>query len=336
MNKQDSSFSLKSYNTFGLDVGCSNALVLNDPSMLAELTDREEVLIIGGGSNILLLRDVEVPVVINSYRGITEKPLGDEQVLLEVNSGENWHDVVMYAVERSYGGIENLSLIPGSAGAAPMQNIGAYGVEIKNVLEYVEAVKLSDLSTRRFTNDECEFGYRESIFKHALKGKYFISRIGMRLKTSDHELNTSYGAIEEQLEEMGVNTPTIADVSKAVIAIRSSKLPDPKELGNAGSFFKNPVVSAAMKEGLEKEHPDLKSYPQADGTFKIPAAWLIDSLGWKGKRIGQCGSHEKQALVLVNYGGASGQEIFDLSEKILQNVKEVYGIQLQREVNILP
>ncbi|MFT5280374.1 MAG: UDP-N-acetylmuramate dehydrogenase, partial [Bacteroidia bacterium] len=232
-----------------------------------------------------------------------------------------------------WGGIENLSLIPGSVGAAPMQNIGAYGVEIKDVFEELTAMNLDTLESRTFSNLECEFGYRESVFKRILKGQFMIVSVQLRLKKNP-TLNTSYGAIESELSNKGISDPTISDVSQAVINIRQSKLPDPKELGNAGSFFKNPVIEKSTFEKLQNKFPNVPNY-QAPNGIKLAAGWLVEQCGWKGKKIGNCGSHGDQALVLVNYGGSNGSEIFDLSEQILQSVKDKFGIQLEREVNVV-
>ncbi|MDA8930221.1 UDP-N-acetylmuramate dehydrogenase, partial [Bacteroidia bacterium] len=241
----------------------------------------------------------------------------------------------LWCVDNNYGGIENMSLIPGSVGAAPMQNIGAYGKEIKDVLTYVKVVNLKTRETIYLTNAECKFGYRDSIFKKDAKGQYFITEIGIRLTKKNHLLNTSYGDIENYLHQNGVTTPTIRDVSNAVIAIRQSKLPDPTELGNSGSFFKNPIIEQAHFDTLKAKFPEIKSYPTLDGKVKVPAGWLIESLGWKGKRIGNTGSHAKQALVLVNYGNANGAEVFALAKDIQKSVWKRYQIALDMEVNVV-
>ncbi len=335
MSQKEPSFSLKNYNTFGLDYGCNQLIYLKDIRDFNKISDPTQAFFIGGGSNILLTDHIQREVVINQLKGIEIRELDSGQVELEVSSGENWHELVMFAVEKGLGGIENLSLIPGSVGAAPMQNIGAYGVEIKDVLSFVEAIELSSGQSRRFSPEECEFGYRESIFKRRFKGQFFISKVGFILKREPHELNTSYGDIEQWLQAAGISEPGIADVSNAVIAIRKSKLPDPNQLGNAGSFFKNPIIAVDYFQRLQKQFPSIRSYPVSETEVKIPAGWLIESLGWKGKRFGQCGSHEKQALVLVNYGGASGSEILDLSENIQADVWDHYKIKLETEVNII-
>ena len=240
----------------------------------------------------------------------------------------------MFCVNKNWGGIENLSLIPGTVGAAPMQNIGAYGVEIKDTFEELEAINIQTGELEKFNNEQCKFGYRESIFKHEAKGRYFITSVTFKLNKKP-DLNTSYGDIETLLKEWHIAKPTIADVSKAVIAIRQSKLPDPVLLGNAGSFFKNPVIEFSVFEKLQKNNPTLKSFPAADGKVKIPAAWLIEQAGWKGKRFENIGVHEKQALVLVNYGGGTGKELIDLAYKIIDSVKAKFGVALTPEVNII-
>lgn len=336
MLSKDKIISLKTYNTFGIDVSAREVILLKDINQWHDINNRTDCLILGGGSNVLLTEDLDKTVVINQITGINEIELEGDEILIEACSGVNWHDLVMYTVAKNYGGLENLSLIPGSVGAAPMQNIGAYGVEIKDVIDEVEAVSLNELSTKIFSKEECEFGYRESIFKKAAKGKYFIYKVRLRLRKNNHQLNTSYGAIQDVLAEKGISTPSIKDVSEAVIEIRKSKLPDPKDLGNSGSFFKNPVIPKSHFDVLSKQFPDIKSFPVDSDHIKVPAAWLIESLGWKGKRVGETGSHAKQALVLVNYGKATGSEIKDLSEAIKRSVKDKYQIELETEVNIIP
>lgn len=245
-----------------------------------------------------------------------------------------WNDLVQFAISHNFGGIENLSLIPGSVGAAPMQNIGAYGVEIKDTFDSLEAVNISELSTQTFTNSDCKFSYRESVFKRALKGQYIIVNVTFKLNKHP-QINTSYGAIQTQLQANGITHPTIKDVSEAVIHIRQSKLPDPKKIGNSGSFFKNPVISKEQFNQLIQQHPNISHYPVSDTEEKIAAGWLIDQAGWKGKTFDTYGVHKNQALVLVNYGGARGQDIFELSEKIIQDIKNKFNIQLEREVNVI-
>lgn len=301
--------------------------------LLSEVKDRK-LLILGGGSNILFRNNFDGVTLHNKIQGISTVKEDENYIVLKVGAGEVWHDFVLYSLSKGWGGVENLSLIPGSVGASPMQNIGAYGVEIKDVFESLEAVEISSGELRTFSHEECQFGYRESVFKKSLKDKYVITSVSYRL--SKHPvLNTSYGAIENELKSMGILHPTIQDVSKAVIAIRQSKLPDPKEIGNAGSFFKNPIISLSHFEKLKKEYPEIPSYKVSEVEVKVPAGWLIDKAGWKGKTIQNYGVHKKQALVLVNYGKASGEDIYELSEKIIKDIQLRYGILLEREVNII-
>lgn len=302
------------------------------------LRDQEgPVLILGGGSNILFTDHVRALVLKNEIRGKQVVSEDEETVLVEAGSGENWHAFVLWCLEHAFGGVENLSLIPGTVGAAPIQNIGAYGIELSSVFEKLEAVELKSGTLRTFHRDECRFGYRDSIFKHALKGKYFITRIFLRLtKAPHHQVETSYGALRAALREMDIDRPTIQQVSQAVIQVRTSKLPDPEHLGNAGSFFKNPLITEEKLADLKTRFPDIVHYPAGEGMVKIPAGWLIEQCGWKGKRIGHTGCYEKQALVLVNYGGATGEEVLALARRIERSVKEKFGIRLEPEVNLWP
>ena len=331
-----SNVDLKPYNTFGLSVKAEKFVEFSTVEELKDLIERhksEPMLILGGGSNMLLTKDVKGLVLKNDLIGIEVTELGDK-VLVKAQAGEVWHDLVLFCIENGYGGIENLSLIPGSVGAAPMQNIGAYGVEIKDVFVELEALDIASGAIRTFNKEDCQFGYRESVFKRGLKGKYIITNITLKLSKSP-VINTSYGAISSRLAEMGVTEPTIKDVSDAVIYIRQSKLPDPNEIGNSGSFFKNPVIPKSQFEALKKKFPDIAHYPVDDENVKIAAGWLIDKAGWKGKTIGNYGVHKNQALVLVNYGDAKGEDIYQLSEEILKSIKEIYGIELEREVNVI-
>ena len=335
MSNQNLDLSLKEFNTFGIDVSAKKIVYLNELKQLDKISNLKDSFIIGGGSNILLTKDVEKTVVINQTKGICTVKEDENFIELAVASGEDWHEFVMYCIQKGYGGIENMSLIPGSVGAAPMQNIGAYGREIKDVLTYVNAVDLDTREMKKFTNEECEFGYRESIFKKSAKGNYFIVDVGIRLTKKNHQINTSYGDIEKWLNTNQIESPKIKDVSNAVIAIRKSKLPDPNDLGNSGSFFKNPIISSTHFEDLSKKFTLIKSYPVSDQKVKVPAGWLIESLGWKGKRVGNTGSHQNQALVLVNYGNATGSEVKKLAEDIKKSVWDTYKIQLETEVNII-
>lgn len=329
--------SLRPYNTFGLEAQAKlMARVGSIPELQEVLADSklqsEERFILGGGSNILLTRNVDGLVIKNEISGIEVVGETEDHFLVKSGAGVIWHELVMHCIENSYAGIENLSLIPGNVGAAPMQNIGAYGVELKNVFHSLEAVEMSTGNVAVFSARDCEFGYRESVFKRKLKGQFIISSVTLKLNKQPN-INTSYGAIEQELERLRVSTPTIQDVSRAVINIRQSKLPDPKELGNSGSFFKNPVVLTSKYEELKSKHPNIPGYPAGENT-KLAAGWLIEQCGWKGKVVGQTGSHSKQALVLVNYGNATGVEIFELSEQIMQSVYDTFGVQLEREVNV--
>jgi UDP-N-acetylmuramate dehydrogenase len=331
------SISLKNLNTFGIDVRGNVAIVKEaaDVARIANATSESPSLILGGGSNLLFTQNPEGWIWKNELLGINCINESDEFVWVKAGAGENWHRFVLHCIENNWGGIENLSLIPGLVGASPMQNIGAYGVEIKDVFHSLEAIDLQSGSLQTFDLNECAFGYRESVFKHALKGKYLISSVTYCLRKKKHELKLDYGDIKKELEIQGIVKPGIADVSRAVIAIRSSKLPDPKILGNAGSFFKNPVVAEAVEEKIRERYPEMVAYPAGPGFKKLAAGWLIEKAGWKGFRRGDAGVHAKQALVLVNYGTATGSEIWQLSEDIVNHVEDTFGVRLEREVNIL-
>ncbi len=328
--------SLKAYNTFGIDISAAKFVEVSSLDDLKGVlsVNSSSILILGGGSNILFTKDYDGVAIKNNFKGIEVVKEDDDEVFLRVGAGEVWHKFVIDCIDKNYSGIENLSLIPGNVGASPMQNIGAYGVEVKDLITEVEAFDLRDASVKTFSNKECEFGYRSSVFKTSEKGIYFITAVTFRLNKKAN-VNTSYGAIETELKQMNISSPTIKDVSNAVINIRSSKLPDPKEIGNSGSFFKNPIVSEEQKNKIITTYPDAPNYVQPNGTFKMAAGWLIERCGWKGRRIGNYGVHEKQALVLVNYGGAKGKDIYNLSEQIITSVNETFGIVLEREVNIL-
>ncbi len=330
--------SLKPYNTFGLDVKAKYFVEVTDEHQLIEVLKSDiavnnELFILGGGSNLLLTKDVDALVIKMSIKAVQVLEDFEEEVLLAGGAGEEWHEFVMKSLELNCFGLENLSLIPGCVGASPMQNIGAYGVEIKDRFEYLEALNLKTLKIEKFDNAACEFGYRESVFKRKLKGQYIITKVVFRLSKSP-KLNTSYGAIEVELKNQGISNPTPKDVSNAVIAIRQSKLPDPKEIGNSGSFFKNPVVTLSVLNKIKSNYPDVVAYEVDKQNFKLAAGWLIENAGWKGKTIGTYGVHKKQALVLVNYGGALGKDIYKLSADIIASVEEKYGVKLEREVNI--
>ncbi len=330
--------SLKKLNTFGIDVRANMMLTFRSVIDLKEILkgkvyQANEHIILGGGSNILFTKNLEGLVLKNEIYGKEILEENDDFAYVKFGAGENWHECVLWAIAHNFGGIENLSLIPGTMGAAPMQNIGAYGVEIKSVIEKVFAIEKTTGLERVFDNCDCEFGYRESVFKHTLKNKFIITHVVLRL-SKKHDVKLSYGAIAQELDDRKITEPTIKDVSDVVISIRESKLPNPKEIGNAGSFFKNPVVSQQKFDSIIIDHPEMPSYVQEDGV-KIPAGWLIENAGWKGYVSGEVGVHKKQALVLVNYGNAKGYEVYNLSEQIINDVEFRYGIALQREVNIL-
>lgn len=296
---------------------------------------KHRTLILGGGSNILLTKDFEGLVVKNEIEGIAVVEEDEAKLKLKVGSGENWHSLVMYCVGHNLGGIENLSLIPGTVGAAPMQNIGAYGVEIKEVIHNVEAIEIGTGTVKVFNREECQFGYRESTFKQHLKDKHFISSITLSLTKRDHLFNVTYGAIKDVLKEKNVKELTIQAISDAVIHIRKNKLPDPLLIGNAGSFFKNPSIEISLFETLKKKYPAIPSFPGENNLVKIPAAWLIEQCGWKGKTIENIGVHKHQALVLVNYGKGEGKKIWQLAMDIQSSVKEKFNLPLQPEVNVI-
>lgn len=329
--------SLKSLNTFGIDVKASYFSRFSTTEELSKLFQEYKsfpFLIIGGGSNLLLTKDFDGIVLKNEILGKNIIEETSDSVIVKIGGGENWHEFVLWAVDNNFGGIENLSLIPGSVGASPMQNIGAYGVEIKDVFDHLYAYHIETGETQKFTLEECQFGYRESVFKRALKNQYVITEVCFRLE-KNRKVNTTYGAIEQELQKMEINSPSIRDVSNAVIAIRQSKLPNPAELGNAGSFFKNPVVEQSIADSILEKFPNAPIYPAENGKKKLAAGWLIENAGWKGKTVGSCGVHKLQALVLVNYGGSRGNEIYDLSSSIISDIQQKFGVTLEREVNIL-
>lgn len=326
--------SLKGYNTFGIDVACAYYTELVQEQQLEAIGDLSyRKYIIGGGSNILMTQPVDGLVIVNKLKGITAEQEDEQYVWLRVASGEVWHDLVLYAIEKGLGGIENLALIPGTAGASPMQNIGAYGVEAKETIESVTGWHWQERRFVTYTNAECKFGYRDSIFKHELKDKVFITSVVYRL-TKRPVYNTSYGAITQELEQMGVTELSVKSIAEAVMRIRTSKLPDPKIIGNAGSFFKNPTIAKKQYEELHEQYKDIPCYTVNDQLVKVPAGWLIEQCGWKGYRKGDTGVHAKQSLVLVNYGNAKGSDIWNLSGEIVNSVQEKFGIELEREVQV--
>ncbi|GEN66912.1 UDP-N-acetylmuramate dehydrogenase [Chryseobacterium rhizosphaerae] len=333
-------FSLQPYNTFGVD---ANAKYFTEVSNTEELkaalsystSHSLPLLFLGGGSNILLTKDFDGLAIKLNLKGISEENFSDNEVFVTAKAGENWHEFVMYCLHKNYGGLENLSLIPGNVGTSPMQNIGAYGTEIKDIFVSCQVLDLEDLEVKTFNLEQCRFGYRDSIFKQKGKGRYVILEVTFKLTRKEHHVKTEYGAITSELKHLGIENPTIQDVSQAVINIRQSKLPDPKEIGNAGSFFKNPTIPLAQFEALQQKFENIQGYPNGD-MVKVPAGWLIEQCGWKGKQIGNVASHKLQSLVIINATGkASGKEIFDFSTDIINSVKEKFGIELEREVNII-
>lgn len=331
--------SLKPYNTFGIKAnGRYFTKIHSEQNLRALLTDFalpvSKILVIGGGSNVLLLHNFDGLVIHNQISGIQQIREDDQHVWVQVGAGENWHQFVMYCIRHNLAGIENLSLIPGDVGAAPMQNIGAYGVEIKQVFEELTAIELQTGKQIKFNYSDCQFGYRNSIFKNKYKNQFIITTVTFRLnKHPTYEI--SYGAIKKTLEDMQIKELSIKAISDAVIKIRRNKLPDPKQIGNAGSFFKNPEIDPVLYQRLKAKFPDIPSFATHTNKIKIPAGWLIEQCGWKGKRFGDIGVYNNQALILVNYGQGTGQAIYELAEKIQRSVYERFNIQLEPEVNII-
>lgn len=333
--------SLKKFNSFGIDAIARNYASFNSVESLTELIEDHHAqilqshFILGGGSNILFTNPrLDEFVLKNEIKGIQLIREDDEHFFVEVAAGENWHQFVLHCIQNGWAGVENLSLIPGNVGASPIQNIGAYGVEVKDVIESVQAYHIAEKTLHHFSFTDCEFGYRESSFKSKWKNQFVITKVVFRLNKKP-VYKTNYGAIENELERMGITNLSIQSISDAVINIRSSKLPDPTVIGNAGSFFKNPAISKEQFEVLKKQHPQIIGFQNQNGTMKVAAGWLIEKAGWKGYRLGDAGCHALQALVLVNYGKANGLEILELSEKIIHSVQDQFGILLEKEVNIL-
>lgn len=330
---------LKSYNSFSLEVFCTFFVEINSIEdflslLKTEVYQNNTKLIIGGGSNILFTQNFEGIVIKNNLKGIEVVHENNNEIIIKAAAGENWHEFVLYCIKKNYYGLENLSLIPGCVGASPMQNIGAYGVEIKDCFFELEATNVVNGEKKVFKKEDCEFGYRESVFKTKYKNQYFISSVSFKLN-KNADLNTSYGAIKEQLDVMKVKNPTLKDVSNAVIAIRQSKLPNPSEIGNAGSFFKNPEISFEKYKELSNNFKEIVSYPLPSGNFKLAAGWLIEQCGLKGFEKNGAAVHSKQALVLINKNNSSGKAIFELSSYVLQKVFDKFGVTLEREVNII-
>ena len=331
-------FSLKNYNTFGIEAKAKEFVSVHSSDELIEILQQRPAskkFILGGGSNMLLTQDVDALVIHLDLKGKKIIDENDDFVWVESQAGENWHEFVLWTIDQNFGGLENLSLIPGNVGTTPIQNIGAYGVEIKDTFVLCEAIHIETQELLVFTNEKCKFGYRESIFKNEIKDEFVITSVVFKLTKRNHKLNTSYGAIEAELEKKHIKNPSLKDVSNAVIAIRQSKLPDPKELGNSGSFFKNPVILKSDFEKIQQKFPDMPHYLVTETEVKVPAGWLIEQAGFKGKRFGDAGIHKHQALVLVNYGNATGQEILEVSKNIQKTILDTYGIAIEAEVNII-
>jgi len=333
-----SDYSLKDHNTFGINANAKEYVQVTSTEELAEVlreNKHKELFILGGGSNMLLTQDINALVIHIGLKGREVVKTEDGYAHIKAMAGENWHEFVLYCIDKNLGGLENLSLIPGNVGTTPIQNIGAYGTEIKDTFVSCEAMNIDTQQIETFSKEDCEFAYRESIFKGRLKGKYIIVSVTFRLTTTNHKINTSYGDIAAELTRNNIAIPTIKDVSNAVTAIRRSKLPDPKELGNSGSFFKNPIITAEEFEKVYINHPQMPHYKVSETEVKVPAGWLIEQCGFKGKRFGDAGVHAKQALVLVNYGNATGKEILDVSRKVQQTVHDTFGIKIEAEVNVI-
>ena len=331
-------FSLKKYNTFGIDAKAKEFVAVHSVNELTSVlieNKSKSKFILGGGSNMLLTKDIDALVIHVDLKGKKVIKEDDDFVWVESQAGENWHEFVLWTIDQNLGGLENMSLIPGNVGTTPVQNIGAYGTEIKDTFVSCEAMKIDTQEMKTFSKEDCHFGYRESVFKHDVKDQYIITSVVFKLTKRHHKINTSYGDITKELEKQNVITPTLKDVSNAVIAIRQSKLPDPKELGNSGSFFKNPIILKSEYVKINTLHPEMPHYVISETQVKVPAGWLIERAGFKGKRFGDAGIHKNQALVLVNYGNATGQEILNVSKDIQATVLKEFGIAIEAEVNVI-
>ncbi|MBP4139375.1 UDP-N-acetylmuramate dehydrogenase [Flavobacterium geliluteum] len=333
-----SNFSLKNHNTFGIEAKAKQFIAVHSIAELKSILEENKTqkkFILGGGSNMLLTQDIDALVIHIDLKGKKIIEENDDFVWVESQAGENWHDFVLWTIDHNFGGLENMSLIPGNVGTTPVQNIGAYGTEIKDTFVSCNAMNMTTQETKTFTNAECNFGYRESIFKNKAKDQYIITSVVYKLTKRNHKINISYGDITTELAKNNVTAPTLKDVSNAVIAIRKSKLPDPKELGNSGSFFKNPILLKTDFEPIHQKFPEMKFYEVSETEVKVPAGWLIEQAGFKGKRFGDAGVHKNQALVLVNYGNATGQEILAVSKAVQTTVFETFGIAIEAEVNVI-
>jgi UDP-N-acetylmuramate dehydrogenase len=331
-------FSLKNYNTFGIEAKAEQFVAVHTVSELKSILEQnknQKKFVLGGGSNMLLTKNIEALVIHIDLKGKKILKEDTDYVWVESQAGENWHQFVLWAIDQNFGGLENMSLIPGNVGTTPVQNIGAYGTEIKDTFVSCDAINIENQEIRTFTKEECNFGYRESIFKHEVKDQYIITSVVFKLTKQNHKINTSYGDITAELAKNNITTPGLKDVSNAVIAIRKSKLPDPAELGNSGSFFKNPILLKSDFEKIHQKFPEMRFFDISETEVKVPAGWLIEQAGLKGKRFGDAGVHKNQALVLVNYGGATGQEILDVSKTVQDTVFNTFGIHIEAEVNII-
>lgn len=333
-----SNFSLKKYTTFGIEAKANQFLAVKNVGELKAVLEQkksEKKFILGGGSNMLLTKNIEALVIHVDLKGKKIIKETEDYVWVESQAGENWHEFVIWAIDQNFGGLENMSLIPGNVGTTPVQNIGAYGTEIKDTFVSCEAISIENQEMKTFSKEECHFGYRESIFKNEEKDNYIITSVIFKLTKRNHKINISYGDISTELAKNNITNPTLKDISNAVIAIRQSKLPDPKELGNSGSFFKNPILLKNDFNKIHQKFPEMKYYEISETEVKVPAGWLIEQAGFKGKRFGDAGVHKNQALVLVNYGNATGQEILNLSKEIQNTVFDTFGISIEAEVNII-
>lgn len=331
-------FCLKKYNTFGIEAKAKQFVAVHSNDELQSILENyksDKKFILGGGSNMLLTQDIDALVIHIDLKGKKIINDDDDFVWVESQAGEIWHEFVLWTIDQNFGGLENMSLIPGNVGTTPIQNIGAYGTEIKDTFVSCQAMNIATQEMRTFTKEECHFGYRESVFKHEVKDQFIITSVIFKLTKRNHKINTSYGDITKELENQNIATPTLKDVSNAVIAIRQSKLPDPKELGNSGSFFKNPIIPKAQYNTIHALHPDMPHYVVSETEVKVPAGWLIEKAGFKGKRFGDAGIHKNQALVLVNYGNATGQEILNVSRTIQATILKGFGILIEVEVNVI-
>jgi UDP-N-acetylmuramate dehydrogenase len=336
--KIQTNFSLKKYNTFGIEAKAKQFIAVRSTAELTSVLEQNKSankFILGGGSNMLLTKDIDALVIHIDLKGKRIIAENEGYVWVESQAGENWHEFVLWTINQNFGGLENMSLIPGNVGATPVQNIGAYGTEIKDTFISCEALTTINNELKTFTKEECHFGYRESVFKNEVKDQYIITSVVFKLTKRDHKINTSYGDITNELAKKNIINPSLKDVSDAVIAIRQNKLPDPKELGNSGSFFKNPILLKTDFEKIHQQFPEMKYYDVSETEVKVPAGWLIEQAGFKGKRFGDAGIHKNQALVLVNYGSATGQEILNVSKSIQETIYKIYGIYIEAEVNVI-